>query len=136
MRNPRVLVIDHDEVVRQELRFLLNAARYRPSVAADGASGLALAADDCPDLVILGIDLPAGDGYEVIRRFRHCPELAASHILVMTDKKSRRNRLRAMAAGATAFFSNRSISSNSSARSRLCCRIPQRRPPTTNSSLL
>ncbi len=52
--------------------------------AVDGETGLALATQQRPDLIVLDVDLPDLDGYEVLRRIRGIPELAATPVLALS----------------------------------------------------
>jgi two-component system KDP operon response regulator KdpE len=66
----RVLVVDDEPSIVRALRINLTARKYEVSVATDGASGLAAAARDRPDVMILDLGLPDMDGTEVIRGVR------------------------------------------------------------------
>ncbi|MFD0684294.1 ATP-binding protein [Actinomadura fibrosa] len=61
-----VLIVDDDETARRSLRALVGGAAERISEAADGRSALAGAASDPPDLVLLDLRMPGGDGREVL----------------------------------------------------------------------
>lgn len=52
--------------------------------AVDGETGLALATQQRPDLIVLDVDLPDLDGYEVLRRIRETPALAATPVLALS----------------------------------------------------
>src|SRR5262249_37672636 len=67
----KVLVVDDNVDAAQSLALLLRARGHEVEVAHDGASTLALAAAQRPDVIFLDIGLPGGlDGYEVARRLR------------------------------------------------------------------
>ena len=66
----RVLVIDDDATVAEVVAAYLQRAGLESSVAHDGAEGLALAAAEPPDVVLLDLMLPGIDGLEVCRRLR------------------------------------------------------------------
>ena len=66
----RILVIDDDPSVTSVLKRGLAYEGFTVDAAATGASGLAIARDHVPDLVILDVMLPGPDGYEVLRRLR------------------------------------------------------------------
>jgi chemotaxis family two-component system response regulator PixG len=57
-----------------------------------------------PDLIILDLGLPAGDGFVVMERLKTVPALAEIPIIVVSGRDSRINRNRAMSAGAKAFL--------------------------------
>ncbi|MGH7388073.1 MAG: ATP-binding protein [Candidatus Rokuibacteriota bacterium] len=65
-----VLLVEDNADARQTLRALLEHEGHRVDEAADGASGLASAEANRPDIVLIDIGLPGMDGYEVARRIR------------------------------------------------------------------
>jgi len=92
----RILVIEDTEDNRQILRDLLSSAGYEIIEAADGESGVAMAAQHRPDLILMDIQLPVIDGYEATRRIkgdpatRHIPIVAVtSYALVGDEAKTR-----------------------------------------------
>ena len=62
----RVLVVDDERAIRQALSINLRARDYEVTAVGDGASALAAAASDPPDVVILDLGLPDMDGNDVI----------------------------------------------------------------------
>jgi len=66
----RVLVIEDSNDLAEGLRYNLELEGYAVKVAEDGISGLTLARDWDPDLVILDLMLPGIDGYQVLRTLR------------------------------------------------------------------
>jgi two-component system cell cycle response regulator DivK len=79
--NKRILVIEDTEDNRRILRDLLTAAGYDIIEAADGATGVAMAASESPDLILMDIQLPIIDGYEATRRIKADP--ATQHIPIV-----------------------------------------------------
>jgi two-component system KDP operon response regulator KdpE len=72
---PRVLVVDDEPQIRRALRVTLRANGYEVVEAADGETGLDLAATLPPDVVVLDLALPDVDGVEVCRRLREWSEV-------------------------------------------------------------
>ena len=66
----RILVIDDDPKITAMLQRTLTYEGYRVEVANDGVTGLALAKNNPPELLILDIMLPGLDGWEICQRFR------------------------------------------------------------------
>ena len=93
----RILIIEDDEPILQVLRRTLSYEGYRVQTALDGNSGLALAREDPPDLVILDWMLPGIDGLEVCRRLRSGGEAS---ILMLTAKDAVADRVLGLDAGA------------------------------------
>ncbi len=92
----RILVIEDTEDNRQILRDLLSSAGYEIIEAVDGESGVSMAAEQRPDLILMDIQLPVIDGYEATRRIkaepttRHIPIVAVtSYALVGDEAKAR-----------------------------------------------
>jgi two-component system response regulator MprA len=92
-----VLVIEDEERIRQFLQRGLTYEGYRVDVAADGITGLALARETPPDLVILDWMLPGMDGLEVCRRLRAA---GPTPILMLTAKDAVSDRVQGLDAGA------------------------------------
>ncbi|GIV84567.1 MAG: response regulator transcription factor [Thermoflexales bacterium] len=92
-----ILVIEDDPAIRDLLRRGLTYENYKVTTANDGASGLAAARDNPPDLVILDWMMPGLDGLEVCMRLR-----AASNvpILMLTAKDSVPDRVLGLESGA------------------------------------
>jgi len=93
----RILIIEDDEPILQVLRRTLSYEGYRVQTALDGNSGLALAREDPPDLVILDWMLPGIDGLEVCKRLRSGGEAS---ILMLTAKDAVADRVLGLDAGA------------------------------------
>ncbi len=66
----KVLLIDDDEVARYLLKGLLTDTRYEVLEAQDGSEGLRLAALERPDVIVLDMDMPDLNGFEVLRALR------------------------------------------------------------------
>ena len=81
----RILVIEDTEDNRRILRDLLTAAGYEVIEAADGATGVSMAADQRPDLILMDIQLPVIDGYEATRRIKADPALRQIPIVAVTS---------------------------------------------------
>jgi CheY-like chemotaxis protein len=66
----RILVVDDEEVVRRQVRRILEVHGYAPTVVEDGHSALALLERETFDLVLLDVTMPGLDGTEVVREVR------------------------------------------------------------------
>lgn len=93
----RILVIEDEDRIRQFLQRGLTFEGYRVDLAADGPTGLSLARENPPDLVILDWMLPGMDGLEVCRRLRTA---GAMPVLMLTAKDSVSDRVQGLDAGA------------------------------------
>jgi two-component system response regulator MprA len=93
----RILVIEDEERIAQFLKRGLIYEGYRVDVAYDGQTGLDIARDQPPDLVILDWMLPGLDGLEVCRRLRAASDVL---ILMLTAKDEVADRIQGLDAGA------------------------------------
>lgn len=101
----RVLIVEDDADVRRALAIRLKAAGYEVTTAADDASAIAAARDVPPDLILLDLGLPGGDGYAVMGRIRRIGRLSRIPIVVLSARDPRTEEPRSKAAGAVAFLS-------------------------------
>jgi two-component system response regulator MprA len=93
----QILIIEDDEGILRFLRRGLAYEGYEVDVAHDGRSGLALARDNPPDLVVLDLMLPGIDGLEVCRRLRAGGSVP---ILILTAKDGVTDRVLGLDMGA------------------------------------
>jgi DNA-binding response OmpR family regulator len=104
MDKPKILIVDDDPDLRRGLNLRLRANHYDTYYACDGFSAVAMAQKEHPDLIILDIGLPAGDGFVVLERLQRHASLAAIPVIVLTARDPQSNRERTLKAGASAFF--------------------------------
>ena len=90
----KVLVIEDDAVARADLQARLGAAGYLVAQAADAASAMTVVNREHPDLILLDLGLPAGDGYLVLERLRKIAAFAAIPVLVITGRSDAETRQR------------------------------------------
>jgi two-component system KDP operon response regulator KdpE len=94
---PHVLVIDDEPQILRALRTILTEKQFKVTTASRGEEGLALAAANLPDVVILDLGLPDMDGLEVCSRLRQwtqCP------IIVLSVRDSEQEKVAALDRGA------------------------------------
>ena len=94
---PHILVIDDEPQILRALRTILTARQFRVSTASRGEEGLALAAAEAPNLVILDMSLPDMDGLEVCRRLREWSQVP---IVVLSVRDSERDKVAVLDHGA------------------------------------
>lgn len=104
MNNKKILVVEDNADVRLGYHVLLKAHGYETYFAADSLSAISEARKHQPDLVILDLGLPAGDGFVVMERFRLNTYLALIPVIVVSARDARGNKERALKAGAKAFL--------------------------------
>ena len=96
-QHPHVLVIDDEPQILRALRTILGARQFRVSTASRGEEGLALAAAQPPDLVILDLTLPDIDGFKVCARLREWTQVP---IIVLSVRDDEGAKVRALDQGA------------------------------------
>jgi DNA-binding response OmpR family regulator len=104
MSGKKILIIDDDRQLQLGLSPRLRANGYQVNSAIDAVSAIAVARAELPDLVILDLGLPAGDGFLVLERMRGLADLAAIPVIVLSARDPAGNKQRAIDAGAAAFF--------------------------------
>jgi two-component system KDP operon response regulator KdpE len=94
---PHILVIDDEPQILRALRTILAEKQFRVTAASRGEEGLALAAANEPDLVILDLGLPDMDGVEVCTRLREWTQVP---IIILSVRDSERDKVAALDMGA------------------------------------
>jgi len=104
MSQKKILVVDDDPDVRLALQVRLNANHYDVVCAGDGVTSISEAQKQKPDLMILDLGLPAGDGFSVLQRMKANEKLASIPVIVLSGRDRVDNRDRAIKAGAKTFL--------------------------------
>ena len=100
----RILVIEDNEQNMYLIHFLLEANGHTVIEALDGEQGILRAQDSSPDVILLDIQLPGMDGYEIARIIRGTPGLATIPIIAVTSYAMAGDREKILAAGATDYI--------------------------------
>lgn len=104
MATSKILIVDDDPDLRQALRLRLRANHYDTVHAVDGYSAIAQAYKEQPNMIILDLGLPAGDGFVVLDRLQQDDKLSTIPVIVLTARDPQSSEQRALQAGAAAFF--------------------------------
>jgi DNA-binding response OmpR family regulator len=104
MSNKKILIVEDDADVRMGLHMRLKANHYDTFFAGDALSAMAEVRKHEPDLILLDLGLPAGDGFVVMDRLKAFPALAIIPIIVVSGRSGLANRERVLKAGAKAFL--------------------------------
>lgn len=104
MAKRKILVVDDDADLVRALRLRLRANDYDITTAGDGYSAIASANKDRPDLIVLDLGLPVGDGFVVLDRLQKSDALSAVPVIVLSARDPQANEERALKAGAAAYF--------------------------------
>ena len=104
MERPKILIVDDDPDLRRAMKIRLRANHYDTVHASDGYSAISMAQKERPDLIILDLGLPAGDGFGVLKRLQDADTLSNIPVIVLTARSPQFNEQKALLAGAAAFF--------------------------------
>jgi len=104
MTQKKILVVDDDPYIRLGLEVRLNAYHYDVAFAIDGATSIVEARRYKPDLILLDLGLPAGDGFSVLERLKASESLSSIPVIVVSGRDRVGNRERALKAGAKTFL--------------------------------
>jgi DNA-binding response OmpR family regulator len=100
----KILIVEDDPYVRLGIHACLKANHYDVICAAGGMASIAEARKDVPDLIILDLDLPAGDGFSVMERLNANDNLSLIPMIVLSARDLKLKLDRALNAGAKAFL--------------------------------
>jgi signal transduction histidine kinase len=96
----KILVIEDEQSVRENLLELLDAEDFEVCGAGDGKSGVELAKAEIPNLIICDVMMPELDGYGVLKALRQNPALATIPFIFLTAKADKMDLRRGMELGA------------------------------------
>jgi CheY-like chemotaxis protein len=100
----KILVIEDETPVRQNLVELLTLEGYQAIEAGDGEEGVQRAWETLPDLILCDITMPKMDGYAVLSRVSNDPRTAAIPFIFLTARTEREDLRRGMNLGADDFI--------------------------------
>ncbi|MGH3030629.1 MAG: response regulator [Gaiellaceae bacterium] len=104
MGKAKILIVDDDQDIRRLLAHRLKAESYETVFASDAISAVNMARREGPDLILLDLGLPAGDGYVVMERLKAMPSLENIPVIVVTARDLGAERERIASSGADAVF--------------------------------
>ena len=104
MSDKKILIIDDDQHLLLGLTARLKHSGYAVITSMDAVSAIAVARRALPDLIILDLGLPAGDGFLVLERMKVLPDVATIPVIVLSARDPAQNKQRALDEGAIAFF--------------------------------
>src|SRR6201997_5516166 len=105
MHSPaRILIVDDNETNRDILVTRLSKHGYETLQAADGEEALASAAQHRPDLMLLDVEMPKLDGFEVCRRLKKDPAMPFMPIILCTARAASQDVVTGLDAGADEYL--------------------------------
>jgi len=104
MSEKTILYVEDNELNRRIVRDLLRRTSYRLIEAPDGETGIAIARQERPDLILMDVQLPVVSGIEATRTLRGEPATADTPIIAITSFALAGDEQKAREAGATAYM--------------------------------
>lgn len=109
----KVLIVDDEPNILLSLGFLVQKAGYQTKTAEDGQSALDAVNEWRPDLVLLDVNMPVMDGFEVCQRLRADEQFNQLKIIILTAKGRNIEKEKGLALGADDYitkpFSNAGV---------------------------
>ena len=93
------MVIDDSITMRKVTARVLERHNFSVTTAKDGVEAVALLEEQVPDLVILDIEMPRMDGFEVVAHIRNQPRLRHLAVIMVTSRSGEKHRERAIRLG-------------------------------------
>ena len=100
----KILIVEDDQKIALALMIRLKANGYDASVAPDAIAGASQARANKPDLILLDISLPGGNGFQLAETFLQMPETNGTPIIFITASKNPELLQKVMALGASGLF--------------------------------
>ena len=95
----KILLVEDNELNRDMLSRRLQRKGFAVVMAEDGKAGVAMAASEAPDLILLDMSLPLVDGWEVARQIKAGPKTKSIPIIALTAHAMSGDREKALEAG-------------------------------------
>jgi chemosensory pili system protein ChpA (sensor histidine kinase/response regulator) len=104
MHRPTVMVVDDSLTVRRVTQRLLEREGYRVALAKDGVDALEQLPEVHPDLMLVDIEMPRMDGFDLVRHVRSDPATAGLPVIMITSRTADKHRNYALGLGVNAYF--------------------------------
>jgi len=96
----KILIVDDERDIVKALMIRLQGAGYEVVTAFDGAQGVFMAHKEKPDLILLDIRMPAGNGFSVAQRLKRSMHTFTIPVIFLTGSPEKNAEEKAMALGA------------------------------------
>lgn len=104
MANAKIMIIEDDADQLIGLKLRLQANDYLVVHAVDAVTAISTARRELPDLILLDLGLPAGDGFKVMERLHNLMDVAHIPVIIVSAREPEAYAERAINEGAFAFF--------------------------------
>jgi DNA-binding response OmpR family regulator len=102
--NKKILIIEDNSDIRENIAELLELSGYRVYSADNGNTGIALAVEHWPDIILCDIAMPDLDGYGVLSLLRAQLQIAGTPFIFLTAKAERNDLSRGLGSGADGYL--------------------------------
>ena len=96
---PKILLVEDNETNRDMLTRRLEKRGFQVVVAVDGRAGVAMGAEESPDLILMDMSLPDLDGWDATRLLKSAPQTRSIPVIALTAHAMSGDRERALEAG-------------------------------------
>ena len=103
--HPTILLVEDNETIRNAFGILLEDSGYRVVQAGTGREALEVAESEKPDLILMDLGLPDGNGLEVTRKLKANPATRASIVVALTGRALETDEQACLAAGCAGYMS-------------------------------
>jgi DNA-binding response OmpR family regulator len=100
MEKKKVLAVDDEPNILMSIEFILEMEGYEVYTAHDGEEALEVARRVRPDVILLDINMPRKDGYEVCRLLREEKDMAGTKVIMLTAKGQTLEKKKGLEVGA------------------------------------
>ena len=101
---PKILVVDDSPTVCKIVSITLKKRGYDVGTAADGVEAMAIVASDQPDLILLDINMPRMDGYQLCKLIKGYPQTKAIPVIMLSGKDGFFDRVRGKLVGCSDYI--------------------------------
>jgi phosphoserine phosphatase RsbU/P len=122
---PKILVIDDDRIMLTYVAMMLKQEGYEIHKAKDGDTGLAMAKELKPALIVCDWMMPGTTGLQVCHKIKNDPQMSSTFFILLTAREDVEDRIRGLDMGADEFLSKPVNASEMRARVRAGLRIYQ-----------
>ncbi|MBS0287228.1 MAG: hybrid sensor histidine kinase/response regulator [Proteobacteria bacterium] len=100
----KVMIVDDSTTVRQVTSRFLKRHGFKPLTAIDGVDAFEIMEQELPDIVLLDIEMPRMDGFQVVEKMKQSTLFKNIPVIMITSRSGEKHRERAMKAGADAYL--------------------------------
>ncbi|OGO17592.1 MAG: hypothetical protein A2Z15_08485 [Chloroflexi bacterium RBG_16_50_11] len=100
----KILIVEDDPSFSRAINYIVQKEGYDVITASNGMTGLRMAKEEKPDLLILDVMLPGLDGFEICNRLRQDPQTAKLPIIMLSAKGQEADKATGLKVGANEYL--------------------------------